>query len=252
MEPGGVRCGYCPHRGALERAGLGSRDVAWSRGFREAGLALFIALGVVLGLTYWAPGAFRHLETASLDLRFRIRGPLAPGPEIAIVLVNEASLSRLGRWPLSRRLYADAVEILDRAGARVIAFDLLFAEPEEPVPEWLRETARAAANRLREAEDAALRSKLARIAEDEPDADFARSLRASGKGLLPVAFPSFEGDAEEAPLLAGQAYQQLEPSANVPLFPLQPTKTLLPIPVLAEAAAGLGHAMVAFDRDGAP
>ncbi|HEX2215274.1 MAG TPA: adenylate/guanylate cyclase domain-containing protein, partial [Xanthobacteraceae bacterium] len=206
----------------------------------------------MLGLTYWAPGAFRDLETASLDLRFRIRGTLAPGPTTAIVLVDEASLSRLGRWPLSRRLYADAVALLDRAGARVIAFDLLFAEKEEPVPQSLREAARAAADRLRAPGDAALRSQLASIAEDEPDADFAASLRASGKVLLPVAFPSFGGGAEGVPLLAEHVYQRLDPSANVPLFPLQPTRALLPIPMLAKEAAGLGHVMVAFDRDGAP
>src|SRR5215218_8446167 len=103
----------------------------------------------MLGLAYWAPGAFRDLETASLGLRFRVRGTLPPGPEIAVVLVDEASLSRLGRWPLSRRLYADAVALLDRAGARIIAFDLLFAEPEEPVPQSMREAARAASDRLR-------------------------------------------------------------------------------------------------------
>src|SRR3954451_5116961 len=158
MEPGGVRCGRRPHRGALTPAGLRSRGVARLRSFREAGLALVIALGVILGLAYWAPGAFRDLETGSLDLRFRIRGALAPGPEIAVVLVDEASLSRLGRWPLSRRLYAKAVENLDHAGARVIAFDLLFAEPEEPAAQSLREAARAASSRLREPQDAVLRS----------------------------------------------------------------------------------------------
>src|SRR3954464_11034031 len=103
---------------------------------------------------------------ASRDLRFRIRGARPPGPEINSLLVDEASLSRLGRWPLSRRLYAKAIEILDNAGARVIAFDLLFTEPEEPASHSLREAARAAAERLREPADAALRSTLARVAAD--------------------------------------------------------------------------------------
>jgi CHASE2 domain-containing sensor protein len=206
----------------------------------------------MLGLAYGAPGAFRDLETASLDLRFRIRGTLGPGSKTAVVLVDEASLARLGRWPLNRRLFADAVAILDRAGARVIAFDLLFAEPEGPLPQSLRETAREAADRLRAPEDAALRSTLARVAEDEPDADFANALRSSGKVLLPVAFPSFEGAVEEAPLLTRQVYQLLDPSSNVPLFPLHPARALLPTPVLAREAAGLGHVMVAFDRDGVP
>jgi adenylate cyclase len=145
-----------------------------------------------------------------------------------------------------------AVEILDRAGARVIAFDLLFAEPEEPVPQSMREAAREASERLREPEEAALRSTLAWIAGDEPDADLAGALRASGKALLPVAFPSFDGSVEEAPVMAAHVYRRLDSSANAPLFPLHPAKTLLPIPVLSEAAAGLGHVMVAFDRDGVP
>ncbi len=226
--------------------------MAWPRGVREAGFGLVIALGIMLGCTYGAPGALRDLETASLDLRFRLRGMRSPGPEIAVVLVDEPGLSRLGRWPLSRLIYAKAVEILDRAGARVIAFDLLFAEPEQAVPQSVREAARAAADRLRDPGDAALRSELAGIADNEPDADFARSLRASGKVLLPIAFSSFDGQVEETPLLAEQVYQRLDASTRVPLFPLQPTRALLAIPMLAEAAAGLGHVTVAFDRDGAP
>ena len=216
---------------------MGGRRIAWPRGVREAGLSAAIALVVMLGLTYGAPGALRDLETASLDLRFRIRGPLAPGPETVLVMVDQASIERLGRWPLSRRLYATAVEILKRADARIIAFDLLFAEPEQPVPKSLREAAAAAAGRLGGADDAALRAELARIAADEPDADFAASLRAGGNVLLPLAFSAFAGDVEEAPLLAEQVYLRLDPSANPPEFPLQPTKALLPVAVLAEAAA---------------
>jgi adenylate cyclase len=224
---------------------------AWPRGLREAALALAIALAVQLGLTVYAPVALRDLETASLDLRFRIRGTLPADPKTVVVLVDERSLNQLGRWPLSRRLYAKAVDWLDRAGARVIAFDLLFPEAEDPVPPALRDVARAAAERLRDASDAALRTTLARIAGDEPDRDFAAALKASGRVLLPMAF-SFGGVAEDAPLLADQVYLQLEPSATPPLFPLQPTRALLPVPLLAIAAAGLGHVNIAFDLDGAP
>jgi adenylate cyclase len=215
-------------------------------------LALALALAVLLPLTVYAPGLLRDLETAALDLRFRIRGPLMPEPATLIVMVDEDSLNRFGRWPLSRRLYAEAIDILDRAGARVIAFDLLFAEAEHPVPADLRALARAAAERLSGAEHAGLRAALARAAEDMPDADLARSLRASGKVLLPVAFSAFSGTAEDAPLLAEHGYLLLEPSTNEPFFPLQPARALLPVPLLAEAAAGLGHVSIAFDRDGAP
>ena len=100
---------------------------AWPRGVREAGLAFLIATGVLLFLTTQDPTLTRGLETASLDLRFRLRGVQAPEPETVIVLVDDHSLAKLGRWPLSRRLFAKAVQMLDRAGARVIAFDVLAA-----------------------------------------------------------------------------------------------------------------------------
>ena len=224
----------------------------WTRGLREAACALVIALAALLSLTVYAPGALRDLETTSLDVRFRIRGALAPEPHTVVVLVDEDSLKRLGRWPLSRRLYAQAVARLERAGVRVIAFDLLFAEPEQPVPSEWRRVAQEAADRLRAAEDAPLRARLARVAAAEPDRDLAAAIRASGKVLLPVAFSSFAGAAEDEPLLAAQVYLQLEQSSHEPFFPLQPTKALLPVPALAEAAAGLGHVTIAFDLDGAP
>ena len=138
----------------------------------------------------------RGLETASLDLRFRLRGAKPPEPETVVVLVDDRSLAALGRWPLSRRLFIKAVQSLDQAGARVIAFDLLFAEAEQPVPADLRNAARTAAGGVA---DPQLRGALAHLAEDDPDTDFANAIRASGRVLLPAAF-SFEGPDEEAPV----------------------------------------------------
>jgi adenylate cyclase len=223
--------------------------IAWPRGTREAGLALIVALGVLLGLNVAAPLMLRDLETASLDLRFRLRGVRPPGSEIAVVLVDDHSLAALGRWPLSRRLYATAMQVLDRASARVIAFDMLFPEPELPISDDLRNAARAA---LAATQDLGLRQALAHFAGDDPDMDFAGALRASGRAMLPVAF-SFQGkEEEEPPSLANQVYQRLDQSLNPPFFPLQPHQAVMPIAPLAEAAAGLGHVTIAFDRDGEP
>ena len=226
---------------------------AWPRGVREAGLAFLIAISVLLILTAIQDLAvIRGLETASLDLRFRLRGVQTPDPETVVVLVDDSSLAKLGRWPLSRRLYAKAVQMLDRAGARVIAFDLLFPEPESPVSNDLRSAARAAASGFSAAQDPRLRQALQRLAEDDPDGDFAAALRASGKVLLPLTF-SFQGPAEETPApLSQQVYLRLDQSVHEPIFPLQPKAAVLPIPVLAEAAAGLGHVAIAFDQDGEP
>ncbi len=219
------------------------------RGVAEAAVALVVALAVLVPLTAYANwGVLRGLETSSLDLRFRLRGALPAPSATVIVLVDDKSLDQLGRWPLSRRLYAQAVERLDRDGARVIAFDLLFPEPEQAIPETLRSAARSA---LAATADPRLRQALAAFVDSDPDADFAAALQASGKVLLPFAL-AFRGPEEDAPSLAAQVYQRLDQSPNEPFFPLQPRRAVLPIAPLAAAAAGLGHVDIAFDRDGAP
>ncbi len=88
--------------------------MAFPRGTREAGLAL-LAAGVTLLLLVGFSDTIvlRGLETASLDLRFRIRGVQPPGPDVALVMIDDRSLAALGRWPFSRRVFATALQALD-------------------------------------------------------------------------------------------------------------------------------------------
>ena len=68
------------------------------RGIRSAGLALVSAGLMLLVFTAFADKPLiRGLETASLDLRFRLRGVRSPGPEVAVILVDDRSLEALGR-----------------------------------------------------------------------------------------------------------------------------------------------------------
>src|SRR5262249_15318438 len=86
----------------------------------------------------------------------------------------------------------------------------------------------------------------------DPDGDFAKAIQASGKVLLPVAF-SFVGPEQDVPgVLTEHVCLKLDPSENEPLFPLQPHSAVLPVPALADAASGIGHVNVAYDRDGEP
>jgi adenylate cyclase len=221
------------------------------RGLRSAGLALAAAAIVLLAFALFADmPLLRGLETASLDLRFRLRGVRPPGPEVSIVLVDDRSLAALGRWPFSRSLFARALGILDRVHAKVVAFDLLFAEPDEPVPADLREAAAAAAKAL--APDDSLRAPLTRLAESDRDGRFAAAIRASGNVLLPVGFAFSGAAAPEPDWLARSAYADFATSPQPPDFPLRPVAALLPIERLGKAALGLGHTTIAYDVDGAP
>ena len=150
---------------------------------RETGLALIAAAVVVLLFAVFGGTAvLRGLETASLDLRFRIRGVRAPGPEIAVILVDDRSLAALGRWPFSRHLFAKALEALNREGAKLVVFDLLFAEPDEPVPAALRGTARNAATAL--SGEANARPAQGSSSALPPMIPTASSLRPSGRRAM--------------------------------------------------------------------
>jgi adenylate cyclase len=227
--------------------------VTLRRGTRSAGLALISAALVMLVLALLTDDPLiRGLETASLDLRFRLRGVRPPGSEVTVILVDDRSLEALGRWPLSRALFARAVELLDDAGAKVVAFDLLFTEPDEPVPADLREAARAAAAAIAGERRDELRAALERLADSDSDNRFAAAIRACGRVLLPIGFSFVEAPGEEPAWLSRSAYARFEKSPLAPVFPLRPRSTVPPIEKHAAAAAGLGHATIAYDRDGAP
>jgi adenylate cyclase len=215
-------------------------------------VAVAVALLILLPLWALDPAPLRILETGSLDLRFRLRGAEPPGNEVAVVLVDDRSLAALGRWPPSRRFFAAAVDNLVRANAKLIVFDLLFAEPDQPIPPELRDIARAAARRLNDPADKSLEAELSRLAGADPDGEFAAAMRTSTRTLLPIAF-DFTGPEEELPaFLTDQTYQRFDPSLTTPVFPLQAKSAVTPTLRLTEAAAGFGHVSIPFDRDGSP
>lgn len=226
------------------------------RKLAEPGLALAMTLAVTA--LFWQGRDWplvRELETWSLDLRLRLRAPPhLPGDEIALVVVDDRSLAKLGRWPFSRRLIGTATGVIDGMGAKAIVFDLLFSEPEKPIPDDMQVAAREAGHRLARASPG-LAQTLHRLADDDPDTKLAADFARSGKVLVPFAF-TFEspaaGDGTTNATLETAAYAELGTSPRPPFFPLRPTAVLMPVPEIAAAAAGLGHVNVAFDADSAP
>ncbi|MGQ9920135.1 MAG: CHASE2 domain-containing protein [Desulfobacca sp.] len=77
------------------------------------------------------PRFIHNLEMNFYDLMFQLRGPLPVGPEVVIVAIDDASVKAIGRWPWSRREIIRLLEALTGAGAKVIGFDIIFAEKEE-------------------------------------------------------------------------------------------------------------------------
>ena len=206
----------------------------------------------------------RNLETKLLDLRMQLRGVQRPDVPVALVVIDDQSIAELGRWPWSRRHFATVVQRLTAAGARVIAFDILFSEPE-------RHTDRDALQALRTTfEDLHLpkspplqefQQHLVTLAESaDPDNALAAALHEAQHTLLAFSFAvtsaaqhSRGATTEPPPFVRATAYRALQPTGpEPPRLSLSDGELLLPIAPLAQAAQTLGHVNVAFDTDGTP
>ncbi|MGE0815024.1 MAG: CHASE2 domain-containing protein [Vicinamibacterales bacterium] len=198
--------------------------------------ALALGFGLAAAVVAAALGQLdllRTLELKTYDARLRaVATGEGASPGISMVLIDDHSIRELepvmGRWPWPRLAHAVLVNYLARGPAKLVAYDVLFAEADHGDHDvggtrWtgaesdaaLVEAVRTAGNVILVAE--ASSEGTVNGTEVQPRLD-----RIPG---LAAAWP-VQGFAEKRPLL-------------VP-----------PFPALAEAALGIGHARMAFDLDG--
>ena len=74
-------------------------------------------------------GLFSRVDNLLYDLGQKLHHQVAPA-DVVIVAVDEDSLSRIGRWPWSRKIHADLINRLKQEGAAVVGLDIIFSEPD--------------------------------------------------------------------------------------------------------------------------
>jgi CHASE2 domain-containing sensor protein len=88
-------------------------------------LILFVLAGVLSAVP-----VIRELQVRLTDTLFQ----LAPVPKqrsnVVLVLIDDESLQKYGRWPWSRELLARLNDGLSGAGAGIIGLDILLSEPQ--------------------------------------------------------------------------------------------------------------------------
>ncbi len=194
-------------------------------------------VGIALGLVAAAlailltPLPFVHrAELGAYDLIVRrVARPVDPASPIVIVEINESSIRALapliGRWPWPRVIHASAVEYLARAGAKVVAYDVLFTEPSGQGTVVING------------------QSVDLAASDQTLVD---AVRNAGNVVL-LADATYEGlnqsGAEAAPLeMPGVQYRPGDGFQSRPFV-------LLPFASLAGAAAGIGHNLLVRDEE---
>jgi CHASE2 domain-containing sensor protein/nitrogen-specific signal transduction histidine kinase len=103
----------------------------WLRpGDRITTALLLVGITLVLSVT----GALSRIDNVIYDTAQQHTNRDIPA-DIVLVTIDEQSLSTLGRWPWSRRMHAQLIERLHADGAKVIGFDVMFAEPQMDDPQ---------------------------------------------------------------------------------------------------------------------
>ena len=159
-----------------------------------------------------------------LDLRYLVRGPIAPPPDYVVVAIDDRTLASLKSFPVPRPAIAAAVDRLTDAGAKVIAFDLLLLEHDPPSDG---------------------------VDLSAGDAVLAKALQRNGHAILGSALSpdGRSGSNLDPDILARNSFAVVESSGTAPPPAVAAGSVLLPIDGFARVAA-LANVNVPRDADG--
>lgn len=191
------------------------------------------------------PPLLAHLDNALYDALLKTLPASDLDPRILIVDLDEASLAHFGQWPWPRGQVALLLEQIKRAGASLIALDILFAEKDRTAPEVLDEFIAR--------EIAALLDPRATLGRPEDGDRLLAAVLKDGPFILGYEFrfdgalSRFGGCLGEPPaLMVLQARRDSQP--ELPLF--HADGLICPLPEFAQAALGLGFFNISADADG--
>lgn len=171
---------------------------------------------------------FQTIELKTYDWRLaRTAQPETARQDLVLVEIDEYSLRNLqpnaGRWPWPRAVHSMLLDYLARAPAKIVAYDINFAEPDTRIGFEFGGAVWSGA---------------------ESDQAFVDAVRTSGNVIL-LADATYEGD----PGSAAPSDLRTPFKLTAPLV-LERRVIFPPFEKLAEAAAGFGHNLFVLDPDG--
>lgn len=145
--------------------------------------SIFLAVLVASSILFFGQKGLGRIELLSLDLFFRLRGPLRSNPHIVIIEIADSDILKVGRWPWKRSWQAAMTRALTGLGAKSIYFDIIFSE----------------------------------TSTEEDDALFEEAIKQSKNVYLPFAFPdtSFKKENALLPLKRFSAYLKGTGTTNI-------------------------------------
>ena len=184
------------------------------------------------------PWPVEGLRLRLFDLFQQAKPRIVDRYPVTIVEIDEDSIAAHGQWPWSRGLLADLVDKIGGSGARVIGFDVLFAEPDRLSPESVaRSFGRS---------DAGVREALARLPSN--DRRLAESFKKNRVvlGLAILTKPPQRSAATPRPPATPILERGTDPRPFLRSFPA----LLRNIDVLSRESGGQGIVSLGLEQDG--
>jgi adenylate cyclase len=195
-----------------------------------------VLLVAFAALRVWDPAPVEEIRIRTFDTFQRIDPRTKTQRPVTIVDIDDKSMEKLGQWPWPRTRIADLITELTRLGAVVIAFDVVFPEPDRLNPDAVAQSIRNL--------DEETRARLSSLpSNDQVLADALRNSRVVlGESGLPEEITTLDKSLP----VTGLAMLGEEPQKFMFQFP----GLLRNVPVLEHAAAGRGLFTIRPERDG--
>ena len=198
-----------------------------------AGLVLVILVAMLQVLR---PPVLDRFGLLLFDSYARAAPRIYEDAPVRVVDIDDESIRRLGQWPWPRSDIARLTDRLGQAGASVVAFDIVFSEPDRTSPALIADQlARGGAQ-------PAVLDTLRRL----PDHDTALAQSFAATPAVLGYFLVNDRAGPQVSVKAGFAVGGSPPGAAVPTF----QRGIQSLPVLSAQAAGSGSVSLAPDSDG--
>ncbi|MBN2190265.1 MAG: adenylate/guanylate cyclase domain-containing protein [Candidatus Aureabacteria bacterium] len=199
---------------------------------------------------------FKRIENQFIDLKYRLRGPRDPGEDTCIVVIDEKSVAKLGRWPWKRSVIAKVIELVKKDGAAVVGLDILYTEPATKMDKI---DVLNAIRTLKQADQEQEANKTFFDAILDEDAYLSGVIEECGNVILPVYF-CMEGQralcrdylrGDELSVLKKFSYKEFGDGEKEKRYPpIMAPGLAKTIPAIEKSVAGEGFVNVLTDSDG--
>ncbi len=147
-------------------------------------------------------------------------------PEVVLAEIDDPSLQSIGRWPWSRKTWAEFIRKTKTLGVKVLAFDVIFSEPEVA---------------------------CSGASPDTLMADAIKDFQADGKSRVVLSYSLTDGRDEyfkELPDIMYNSIVDTKQAQGLNILPKYLRKSTFPIPKLLDSEANLAFIGAQDDPDG--